>query len=91
MTDLTDGMLVLLAEMIDNTWDLRKLATIGLGVPDPTIGKNLHDKRDINESAYQVLLAWRKGVGDAKIAYSKLREALRSNDVGLAAFVQALT
>ena len=76
-------MLLLLSQEITTVQELRKLATIGLRISDPTIGKNLYKQDDINETAYQVLLEWRKSQDNHKVAYVNLCKALRHKNVKL--------
>ena len=88
--ELIDALVLKLSRRINSESDLRDLATLGLGVRDPTIGKNLHNKKDINEAAYQVIMHWRTGQDNDKIAYVKLCEALRDEDVGMASYIKSV-
>ena len=85
---LEDGILVLLSQEINTVQELRKLATIGLRISDPTIAKNLYKQDDINETAYQVLLEWRKSQDNHKVAYVNLCKALRHKHVNLSSLIE---
>ena len=79
-----------LSKRINSESELRDLATLGIGVPDPTIGKNLTNKNDINMAAYNVIMDWRKGQDNYKIAYVNLCEALRDEDAGMASYIKSV-
>ena len=83
-------MLLKLSKRINSAMDLRTLATIGLEVEDPIIEGKLYNERDINEAALKVLKEWRKGQLDSRIAYNRLREALRKKGVNMAFYIAAV-
>ena len=78
---------MLLSQEITTVQELRQLATIGLRISDSSIGKNLY-KQDINETAYQVLLKWRKSQDNHKVAYVNLCKALRHKNVKLSSHIE---
>ena len=88
--ELIDALVLKLSKRINSKSELRDLATLGLGVPDPTIGKNLTNKDDITMAAYNVIMDWRKGQDNYKIAYVNLCEALRDEDVGMASYIKSV-
>ena len=81
-------MMWVLAKQISTPADLRTLGILGLGVSDPTIGKNLQNTDDINEAAYQVLRTWRLNQDNWKVAYTNLCDALRKPNVGMVSFIE---
>ena len=81
-------MILKLSQKITCTNDLRSLATFGLEIEDPTVNKNLHNEKDINEAAYQVLREWRTSQDNDKVVYKNLCEALRDKDVNMKAHIQ---
>ena len=85
---LTGEMMWKLSKQINSDGDLRTLAMEGLGLEDPTVNKNLQNKRDINEAAYQVLREWRTSQENDRIAYQNLCEALKDEDVKMKAHIQ---
>ena len=81
-------MIVKLSEKITCKFDLRKFATYGLDMEDPTVNKNFQNEKDINEAAYQVLREWRTSQDNDKVAYKNLCEALKDKDVNMKAHIQ---
>ena len=88
--ELNDALAWSLAKQITSESALRDLATLGLGVRDPTIDKNLTNKEDIIAAAHNVIIEWRKGQDNEKIAYIKMCEALRKKNVGMAYYIKSV-
>ena len=71
---------------MSNETDLRNLATNGLGMREHIVDKFVNDREPkMTLAAHDILKEWRKALVCSRIAYGKLREALRS--VGMASYI----
>ena len=78
-----------LSQKINKEGDLRKLATLGLGVNDDVISASLYKyPQNINLAAHEVLKKWRGQYEDGTEATAKLRESLQK--VNMSSCLQAL-
>ena len=67
--------------------DLYTLAIIGLAISEEKVEAHLTNNKEISMAAYNVLKEWRTSQISNEVAYDKLCDALKSDDVNMASLI----
>ena len=84
---LTTEQLLKLAKMITTQMDLYTLAIIGLAISEEKVETSLTNHTEINMAVYHVLKEWRTSQISNEVAYDKLCDALKNDDVNMASLI----
>ena len=80
--ELTDAMLVNLADSVTTVSDVRKLAVRGLGMESDFVQIQMSNNlNNCNSAMFEVLRGWRKTQPDNHTAYINLHQALKSTEM----------
>ena len=84
--ELTDSMILSLSQHITDETEVRNLATNGLGMEEHIVDKHVNTRKpDMTLAAQDIIKVWRNKIGNSKIAYTRLCDAL--NKAGMPYYI----